>query len=476
MTAPTTPTTPETLSDTAIAELRRAHTGPVLVPADAGYDAARRAWNAMVDKRPVLIAQCAGVDDVAAAITFGRQHDLEIGVRCGAHSVVGHAIPDGGLMVDLSAMNAVRVDPDRRLASVQGGAVLGMLDRSSMAHGLATTAGNISHTGVGGLTLGGGMGWLARQLGMACDNVAAYQVVTADGSRLTASETENQDLFWGLRGGGGNFGVVTEFLFRLHPIADRALSVDIFYTEEDGPEVMRFFADHAVDAPRHMNYTAWAGTSGDWPFLPPELRGVDLVNVGFVWIGDPDEGRALVEPFRRVATPVAEAIEETTYVGLQAGSDEAMRPGLRRYWKDHYLRELSDEAIAAFLSRGGAAADGGLRANGGFQTYGGAIGEVGPDESAFSHRDAAFEFVTSSGWEDPAEDALRIAAPRRFAAAMEPFAIGAYVNGLADEGAAGVRHAYAPETLARLRAVKDRYDPDNVFHLNHNIVPSRASG
>jgi len=461
------------VAEASVQELRSNLGGPLITPEDAGYDDARSSWNAMVDKRPALIAQCLDTADVRTALAFARREGLELGITCGRHSVVGQGIPNGGLLIDLRRMNEVRVDPDQRLARVGGGALLGDLDRASLEHGLATTAGNVSHTGVGGLTLGGGMGWLARQFGLACDNVVAYEIVTADREVLTASETQNPDLYWGLRGGGGNFGVVTEFTFRLHPIDNRALTVDLFYPEAAGPAVLRAFRELAATAPPRANPTAWAGTAPEWPFLPAELHGTELVNVGFVWVGDPEEGRKLIPALREIAAPVAELIEESTYLELQAGADESMKPGMRRYWKGHLLRELPDEAIEAFLGRGGPAQEGELRAKGSLLAYGGAIGQVGIGDSAFSHRDAVIEFITTEGWEDPAEDEMRIAAPRRFAAAMEPFASGVYVNALADEaGGGGVRAAYYAATLERLTALKDRYDPQNVFHLNHNIPPS----
>jgi FAD/FMN-containing dehydrogenase len=466
------PTANPTLTERSVNELRRQLQGPVLLPGDDGYDDARRAWNAMVDKRPTVIAQCVDAADVVAAIAYGRREGLELGVKCGAHSVLGQAIPDGGLMIDLTPMNAVRIDPGARLAYVQGGALLGDLDRASAEHGLATTAGNVSHTGVGGLTLGGGMGWLARQFGMACDNVVTFEVVTADGAVLNASESQNPDLYWGLRGGGGNFGVVTQFTFRLHPITGRALTVDFFYPEDAGMAVLRGFRRYAESAPPQSTPTAWVGNAPDWPDLPAELHGSRMVNAGFVWVGDPDEGRAHVPFFREIATPLREIVDEVSYVELQSSADVAMQHAMRRYWKGHYLRELPDDAIEAFLSRGGAVGEGEFQANGSFQAYGGAIADVGMGDTAFSHRDARFEFVTVSGWEDPSEDDARMRASRRFAAAVEPFASGAYVNGLADEGAAGLRAAYHADTLARLTALKDRYDPQNVFHLNHNIAPS----
>jgi hypothetical protein len=455
--------------------LRRELHGQALTPEEEGFDEARTVWNAMVDRRPALIVRCADAADVVAAIRFGREAGLEVGVKCGGHSVVGQAIPDGGLVIDLSRMSAVRIDPEARLAYVQGGALLGDLDRASAAHGLATTAGNVSHTGVGGLTLGGGMGWLARQFGMACDNVVAFEVVTADGAILTASDGQNADLAWGLRGGGGNFGVVTEFTFRLYPISGRALTVDFFFPEEAGSTVLRAFRELAPEAPRQATPQAWAGTSGEWPFLPAELHNTPMVNAGFVWVGDPEEGRALIPAYRSIATPLAEVIEEVSYLDLQTGSDEPMRHGLRRYWKGHYLRELPDAAIDVFLARGATDSDSDAwLPNGGLQAYGGAIGEVGIGDTAFSHRDATYEFVSVASWEDPSQDESRIAGERRYGAAIEPFSSGVYVNGLADEGASGVRHAYYAETLSRLTALKDRYDPENVFHLNHNIAPSNA--
>ena len=469
----TTDTARAAVTETSVHDLRQSMGGPVITPDDEGYDEARSAWNAMVDKRPALIAQPLDAADVATVIAFGRRKGLELGVKCGGHSVVGQAIPDGGLQIDLSRINSVRVDPEKRLARVGGGALLRNLDQASLEHGLATTAGNVSHTGVGGLTLGGGMGWLGRQFGLACDNVVAYEIVTADGEIRPASETQNPDLYWGLRGGGGNFGVVTEFTFRLHPITNRALSVDFFYAEEAGPAVLRAFREMAASAPPEANPTAWAGNAPASPSLPAELHGTPLVNAGFVWIGDPEEGRKLIPALREIATPVAEVVEESSYLELQASADEAMKPGLRRYWKGHYLRELSDAAIDAFLGRGGPVGDGELRAKGSLLAYGGAIGRVGIGDTAFSHRDAMFEFITSEGWEDAEEDQARLAAPRRFAAAMEPFASGVYVNVLADEASGGVQSAYYAATLERLTSLKDRYDPDNVFHLNHNIPPTR---
>jgi FAD/FMN-containing dehydrogenase len=460
-----------------VTRLRRGFHGQVLLPDQDGYHSARQVWNAMVDRRPAVIARCASPADVAAAVRLGRTLGLELGVRCGGHSVLGISVPDGGLMLDLSPMSSVRVDPDRRRAWVQGGALLGDLDRATQPYGLATTAGNVSHTGVGGLTLGGGMGWLARRFGLACDNVTRYQLVGADGELLQASEQEHPELFWGLRGGGGNFGVVTEFEFRLHPVGTAALLVDLFYAPQDAPGALRRWRQLIAEAPRQATLTAWVGITGALPALPAALWNRPLASVGYVWVGDPDQGRELLPAFRGGTPPLAERVQELTYLELQSMDDQRQRPGLlRRYWKGHYLRELDDAAIQAFLSRGDdGAGDPALLPSGSLQSYGGAIAAVGEDETAFGHRDALVEFVAVAGWTDPTEDQARMAAARRYGAAVEPFASGVYVNDLTDEGQTGIRRAYGPDTLARLTALKDRYDPANLFHLNHNIRPAIRS-
>ena len=443
--------TPQTTSS-----LRDRLDGHLLLPGDTGYDAARAVWNGMVDRRPQMIVRCATVEDVVTAVRTGRELGLDIGVRCGGHSVVGHAVPDGGLMIDLTPMGGVRVDPERRMAWVQGGALLGALDRASQEYGLATTAGNVSHTGVGGLTLGGGMGWLARRYGLACDNVESFEVVTADGRVLRASATEHPDLDWGLRGGGGNFGIVTEFVFRLHEIGTQAMVAEASFPADQSAQVLRGWRDLGASVPRSATLTA---------SLTDELT-----TVGFVWVGPPDEGARLVPSIQALGRPVSERVFETSYVELQRLEDSIEGPALRRYWKGHYFRALTDEAIDAITDRSGAPP----LPNVGLQSYGGAISEVAEDATAFSFRDAAFELVAASRWSDPAEDEARIDGARRYAAGLEPYAYGVYVNALNDEGLAGVRRAYSPDKFARLARVKDDYDPENVFHLNQNIRPARA--
>jgi FAD/FMN-containing dehydrogenase len=443
--------------------MRAAVDGRLLVDGSPGYDEARTVWNAMVDRRPRAIVRCTSADDVAEAIRYGREQELRIGVRCGGHSVLGLSVPEDGLMIDLTPMGAVDVDPERRRARVQGGALLGALDRAAMEHGLTTTAGNVSHTGVGGLTLGGGMGWLARRHGLSCDNVASYELVTAEGDRLRVDEDADAELFWGLRGGGGNFGVVTEFEFRLHPVTARAHVVELFFGIEDAAPVMRGWRDLNATAPRAATFTAWVGDS-------PEGRPV--ASVGFVWAGTPEVDPELLPALRALGEPIAERVEELAYLELQTMDDTLEGHALRRYWKGHYFRSLPDEAIDAFLLRGTADGHGERLPAASLQAYGGAIADVPDADSAFSQRDAMFEFVAAARWSDPAEDEQRIGAARRYAASLEPYGGGMYVNAMSDEGAAGVARAYPPAKLARLRELKRVHDPDNVFRLNQNIAPA----
>jgi FAD/FMN-containing dehydrogenase len=449
--------------------------GEVLLPGDEQYDAHREVWNAAVDRRPAVIARCTSADDVASAIRHGRDRDLEIAVKCGGHSVMGLSVPDGGLMLDLTPMSAVVVDPVQRRALVQGGSLLRNLDRATEPHGLATTAGNVSHTGVGGLTLGGGMGWLARQFGLASDNVAAYTLVTADGRVVRASADEHPDLFWGLRGGGGNFGVVTEFDFRLHPTSGRVLVAELTYDAADAGGPMRTWRDLLAAAPRAAMLTAdGVAIPAD---SPSKLAGRPAVIVGFVWSGAMDEGRAYLETFRSAfPKAAAEEVEERTYVELQSLFDDRHRHGLRRYSTGHYLPALPDDAIDAFLSRGiptGAPEPAwSLMPGSGFQAYGGVIADLDDGDSAFSFRDTLVEWTTGATWSDPAEDEVRMGTARRWARALDPWGTGAYVNVIGDPGE--VRRAYRNAKFEKLVELKRAWDPENVFHLNHNIRPDAS--
>lgn len=438
----------------------RGFDGLLVRPGDDGYEAGRTVWNAIVDRRPALIARCASTADVVAALRYGREAGLEIGVRCGGHSFLGLPVTDGGLLIDLSRLSSVRVDPGSRRARVGGGALLGGLDVAAQRYGLATTAGNVSHTGVGGLTLGGGTGWLARQHGLTCDNVVSYELVTAAGEVLRVSETEHPDLFWGLRGGGGNFGVVTEFEFRLHPIGTHALVADVFYELDDAATALRGWRDVLADTPRRATPVARVGRRD-------EFGGRPMASIGYVWVGDPYESRRLLASYARIGRPVTRRVRELSYLDLQTGDDEAEGHALRRYCKGHYLRALPDAAIDAFLAWD----DDPFRPGARMTLNGGAIADVPDGDSAYSHRDALAEFTTAAGWIDPVEDEARIAAARQYAAGLEPYASGVYVNTIADEDDALLGRVYSSDKLTRLRELKRRYDPANVFRRTTNIRP-----
>jgi FAD/FMN-containing dehydrogenase len=444
-------------------------TGEVLEPADPGYDAARRLWNAMIDKRPAVIARCRSTSDVAAALAHARNEGLEVAVRGGGHSVSGNSCTDGGVMIDLQPMNGVVVDPGARSARVQGGALLRDLDRATHEHGLATTGGMVHHTGVAGLTLGGGYGWLGRLLGLACDNLVSAEVVTASGDVVRASDGENADLLWGLRGGGGNFGIVTEFEFRVHPIGP-VLSAELRYAADDAPAVLRAFREFMGSAPPEvcglvgMKTGRGSGQLEDRAPTSPDLY------IWYTYAGeDPEDGERLGAPLRRVARPISEQVDVMSYPDLQSATGEGSGPGRRHYWKGSLMWELSDDFLDAFLERG-------LMASGGcgieLFSLGEAISTVGDDDTAYSNRGATFDLLPAATWDDPEDDEPNISLTRENWEALSPFARGGvYVNDLGADEDERVRDVYGSRKLERLVVLKDRWDPDNTFHQNANITP-----
>lgn len=435
-------------------ELPAAFDGQVLVAGDPGYDEARAVWNGAVDRRPRYVVRCAGVADVQRAVRVARDLGLTLGIRGGGHSAAGWAVPDDGLMIDLSGMREVTVDPAARTAQVQGGALLGSLDAATQPFGLATTAGIVSHTGIGGLALGGGVGWLARQVGLTCDNALGFEVVTAQGEVVRATADENPDLFWGLRGGGGNFGVVTRFDLALHDVGTQALVAEVDLDPEHALDALRTWTARASDAPRAATLYA-------------EIVAGGPLTLGFVRVGDPAGAEGLVAELDRLGTPLARRVEPRSYLEVQRQSDAPTAHGFRRYAKSHYVRGLSDAGLGAFLAH----VDAGVGAAS-LVSYGGAIADVDADATAFVHRDVELEYDVGARWEDAADDERIVASCRGLAAGLEPWSSGVYVNALADEGSAGVRRAYGDATYARLRQVKSAWDPENVFRLNQNIPPA----
>jgi FAD/FMN-containing dehydrogenase len=447
------------LDEADVQGLAAALRGDLIRPEDDHYDTARAVFNAMVDRRPALIVRCAGVSDVMRGVEFARSHDVPLSIRGGGHSVAGKAVCDGGMMLDLSPMKGIRVDPVRRIAEAQAGLTLGEFDHETQAFGLATTLGVVSVTGIAGLTLGGGLGWLNGLHGLACDNLISADVVTADGRLLRTSEEENEDLFWGIRGGGGNFGVVTSFGFRLHPVST-VLAGGLSYPLSRAHEILRFYHEFASRCPDELSTVASLGVTPD---------GDGVVSVSVCYCGSLEEGERVLRPLREFSSPLADNIEPMVYTTLQSAPDVGFPPGRRHYWKSSYLKELSEEAIEVmteYVSEMPSPATGV-----GLQQMHRAASRVDPTATAFPHRDEHYDFLILSQWADPAECERNVEWTRSLFESMEPyFEGGVYVNNLGDEGEDRVREAYGAN-YERLLALKGKYDPTNFFRLNQNIKP-----
>ena len=461
-----------TVDSAAVDRLRSDFAGDLIGPDDAGYEDARQVWNRMVDRRPALIARCTGVADVTTALAFARAEGLDVTVRCGGHSIVGHSVADDAVLIDLAPMRAVRVDPDARRVWVQGGARLRDLDRETLGHGLGVPVGVVGDTGVGGLALGGGYGFATRRYGLTCDNLVSAEVVTASGELVVTDERRNADLLWGLRGGGGNFGVVTGMEFRLHPLGPVAYG-DSLYPVAEGAGPLRALLEFLQSAPEDATASAVVGPAPPAPFVPEQWHGRPVVSLSWVYHGALERGRAVCAPLTAGGRPIAVAEQETTYAALQAFSDVSPAEAGRRYWKGTLVRDLGEAALETILTRG--ADPDGPEPQAAVEIFGlgGAFGQVADGDTAFGHRDSVCDVLVLSGWSDPAEDDERLAEARELAAQVTPFGQGAYVNSLGDEPADVVRAAYGERTFDRLTGVKDHYDPDNVFHHNQNIPPSR---
>ncbi len=452
------------LDAAAIQGLRASHSGEVLTPADAGYAAARQVFNAMIDKRPALIARCAGVADVIAAVNFARERDFLVAVRGGGHNVAGKSMCDGGLVIDLSRMKSIRVDPVARTARAEGGATYADFDRETQAFGLATTGGTVSMTGIAGLTLGGGVGWLMRQHGTASDNLLSVDLVTADGSFLTASETAHPDLFWGIRGAGANFGVVTAFEYRLHPVGQVTAGM-LIHPIERAREVYRLARDTMRDAPPEMSLLAGL-------LYTPEGQPAAALLPFYNGTGEAAE-RALA-PIRRFGPPLADHVQPMAYRQLQTMLDASFPVGLHNYWKSHFLRDLPDAAIDAIAAHFAQAPSHHCLTV--LEEFGGDVTARDPDATAFNLREGRHNVLIVARWADPTQAEGHIAWARASAAAVEPFATAAeYVNYMNESEQERVKEVYGATKYARLAAIKRRYDPTNFFRVNHNIVPAGSN-
>jgi FAD/FMN-containing dehydrogenase len=451
----------------ALDGLRTTVAGDVIVPDDAGYDEARTLFNAMIDRRPAVIVACEGVPDVVSSIAFARENDLEIGVRGGGHGVAGTALSDGGLVVDLRRMNQVSVDPDARRAVVGGGAMMSHLDRACQPHGLATTGGRVSTTGVGGFTLGGGTGWFDRKFGLACDNLLEAEVVTADGRVVRAAEDGEADLFWALHGGGGNFGVVTSLTLRLHPMPTTTLGM-LLFPPERGPEITRAYRDVLIGAPDELGggLIYLTGPEGE-DFVPEDLVNHLTLAVVVAYAGPEDEARRAAAPLLDLQ-PAGQMIEEMPHADLQCALDDP--PGYRNYWSAEHLDAFPDAAVEAFCARAPdmivpSASQHVLFPMGGATARGDA-------DYPIPWRRSAWVVHPFGLWTDPADDERAIRWTRDVRADVHPWATGAvYLNFIGDEGTERIVAGLGQDNYDRLAAIKAEYDPENVFHLNHNITP-----
>ncbi|MGY1712202.1 FAD-binding oxidoreductase [Geodermatophilus sp. SYSU D00758] len=460
---------PRRIGATAVAGLRAALVGDVIAPGDEGYEEHRRVWNGSIDRRPALVARCAGVDDVRAALRFGRDHQLPIAVRSGGHSFPGLSTADDALLIDLRPMNGVRVDPDARVAGAQAGVLLGELDAATQEHGLVVPAGIVSHTGLAGLTLGGGIGWVMRRCGLTVDSLLSADVVTADGEFLRASEDENPDLFWGLRGGGGNFGIVTDFRFRLHPLGPEVMAGGTFWLMDDAVAVLRRYRDWLADCPDELVTIVSQRLAPPLPVVPAELVGRPVIAVLACYAGDVDEGRRVLRPMREFGSPVLDLFAPKPYVAHQQMLDPSFRRGCWYYVRSCDVAELGDEVIDVVAEHGRRISS--PLSSIALWQMGGAVARIGEDETAFNGRGAGFTFningntASSDGFDEQRRWA------RDYWSALAPFHMSVYVNFLMEEGDERVRQAYGDAKYQRLVAVKRTYDPANVFRLNQNIRP-----
>jgi FAD/FMN-containing dehydrogenase len=454
----------------AIIRLDGSFAGRLIRPADSDYDETRTVFNAMIDKRPALIAQCTRPDDVASALRLARECSMEIAVRSGGHSVAGVSLCDDGLVIDLRPMKSIEIDPARRTVRVGAGCTWSEVDRATQKHGLATTGGRVSTTGVSGLTLGGGSGWLERQHGLACDNLVSVELVTADGKQITASEDDHPELFWGLHGGGGNFGIATALTFQLHPVGPEVLAGLLLYEPEQGRELLRLTRDFMVSAPDEFGPALAYFTIPADEELPIELHNKLVSAIALCYTGSKAEGEKLIEPYRNLG-PIADFVEPVPYVDFQCSIDDP--PGLHNWWTAEYLHVISDEAIDVIHAHS-LEVPTPTSCQSFIVPWGGAVARLGEDETPMTQRDATWVVHPYVSVADPSEVEPAIAWARGFRKEVRRYASGGlYLNFVAeDEGESGVRAAFGEHKYERLAAIKTRYDPDNLFRGNHNIKPT----
>jgi FAD/FMN-containing dehydrogenase len=462
-----------TIAGEAIESLAAGLRGELLTPTSLGYDDARSIWNAMIDRRPGMIVECAGPADVKTAVGFAREHGLLISVRGAGHNIAGNAVSDGGIMISLANMKSVRVDTTAKRAWVEPGVTLGDLDRETQAHGLAVPVGINSTTGIAGLTLGGGFGWLSRKYGLTIDSLISADVVTASGEMVRASELENADLFWGIRGGGGNFGIVTAFEFTLRPVGPEVLAGLIVHPFRDAKEILKYYREFAAETPDELTVWVVMRKAPPLPFLPEDVHGTDVLVLAAMYTGDMAEGEKALAPLRKFGNPIADVISPHQFTDFQSAFDPLLTPGARNYWKSHDFLELSDDLLDVLAAYAGKLPDAQCEVF--IAQMGGATNRVPADATAYRHRDAQFIMNVHGRWDDPKSDEKCIAWCRELFDAATPYATGGvYVNFMTEEEAQRVEAAYGA-SYEKLVALKNKYDPTNMFRLNQNIRPT-ASG
>ena len=457
------------ITSASVDELKASMLGEVLRPGDDGYEQHRRVWNGSIDRHPALVVRCAGVADVMAAVRFAREHEVLTAVRGGGHSFPGLSTCDGGIVIDLSLMKGIRVDPEARTVRAQAGVLLGELDRETQAFGLAVPAGIVTHTGLAGLTLGGGIGFLMRKFGLTIDNLLSVDVITAEGEFVKASEHENADLFWGVRGGGGNFGIVTKFELRLSPLGPHVVAGPVFWPMEEAPDVLRFYRDWISDAPDELMTVVVQRKALALPGVPPDLVGKRVVAVVCCYAGSVEDGEKVVRPLKEFRSPVLDLCVPKPYLANQAMFDPSFEPGWWYYVRSCDVAELNDGIVDVMVEYGHQITS--PITSIGLWQMGGAVSRVGEDETAFNGRSAGHTFNINGntgsavGFEEEREWA------RSYWSALSPYHTSVYVNFLMEEGEDRVREAYGAEKYDRLKALKRKYDPTNFFRLNQNITP-----
>ena len=463
------------INEKAIEQFRGSLKGQFIDSKDSDYEEARKVWNGMIDKHPKFIVRCANEDDVEKAVNFARENNLEIAVRGGGHNVAGFSTCDDGIVIDLSQMKNIEIDKTSQTVRAQGGLTWGEFDKATQEQGLATTGGLVTTTGVAGFTLGGGFGWLVRKYGMTIDNLQSVEMILANGKHISASSTENSDLFWGVRGGGGNFGIVTSFTFKLHPVGPNVYGGALFYPVDKAKELLSFYNKWTQSLPDEISTMSAFLTAPPEPFVPKELVGTQMIAIGICYTGEKEQGDKLLKQLRDLTPPAIDLVGPIPYVALQGMFDATAPKGIHSYWRTHYLNDLTDNAIDTFIKQVSDMKNLSPFSALHIHHWEGAIKRVKQEDTAFSHRDSRFVINIVGLWMQGDEPDKHINWVKNFSDSVKQFSTGKlYLNFMADTGEDKVMAAYGKEKYAKLAQLKSKYDPENLFHLNQNIKPTAS--